>query len=321
MKFKHWLPAVALSAVTGLVGAQNFPVKPIRLIVPVAAGGPVDLITRPFAEKMSEQLGQPMLVENMGGAGTLIGSDHVAKSAPDGYTLLVTTVAITILPSSYPKLPFDLVRDLTGVSVMSKGTIVVVVDPKLPIRNIKDMVAYAKANPAKLTFGSTGIGGSLYLAGELMKMSAGIDMTHIPYKGAAPALTDIMGSHLSLIFVSMAAVLPLSNAGKVRPIAVASLARSPVMPDIPTVAESGYPGFEVTAGNGVLAPSKTPRAVINHLNQAMVKVLASPDIKERFAKSGVDAISGTPEEFTTDIRNEITRWAKVVKAINFVQQE
>ncbi len=298
-------------------GAQNFPARPLHLIVPFAAGGPVDLIARPFAEKMTETLGQPMVVENMGGGGTIIGTDHVAKAAPDGYTLLVTSAAVMIVPSSYPKLPFDVIKDFAPVSVMSSSTIVLVADPKLPFRTVPELVAYAKANPGKLSFGSSGTGGSLHLGGEMLNLMAGIETTHIPYKGAAPALTDIMGGHVSMMFVSMAAVLPLSTSGKVRAIAVASLKPAAALPGVPTM-DSFYPGFEVTAGNAVLAPAKTPRPIITRLNQAMAKALGTQDLKDRFAKSGVEALSTTPEEAAADVRNEIARWGKVVKAINFV---
>jgi len=300
--------------------AQNFPTKPVKLVVPFTPGGPVDLTVRPFADKLGEALGQPVLVENIGGAGTLIGSDHVAKAAPDGYTLLVTTAAIMILPSSNPKLPFDLLKDLVPVGTVSSSTIVLVVDPKLGFGTVQDMVAYAKANPGKLTFGSTGLGGSLHLGGEMLKLMAGIDLVHVPYKGAAQALTDIMGNHLSMIFVSMAAVLPLAKSGKIKPLAVAATKRSSSLPDLPTL-DSIYPGFEVTASNGIVAPAKTPAAVITRVNQAMAKALSTPEIKARFAKSGIEPVISTPEEFGKAIRTEVARWAKVVKAINFVQKD
>jgi tripartite-type tricarboxylate transporter receptor subunit TctC len=203
---------------------------------------------------------------------------------------------------------------------VSSSTIVLVADPKLGFRNVQDMVAYAKANPGKLTFGSTGTGGSLHLGGEMFKLMAGVDMTHVPYKGAAQALTDIMGNHLSFIFVSMAAVLPLAKSGKIQPLAVASLKRNPSLPDLPTM-DSIYPGFEVTASNGVVAPARTPAAVITRINQAMAKALATPFVRDAFAKSGVEPVISTPEEFGASIRNEVARWGKVVKAINFVQAE
>jgi tripartite-type tricarboxylate transporter receptor subunit TctC len=193
-----------------------------------------------------------------------------------------------------------------------------VVDPKLGFRNIPDLVAYAKANPGKLAFGSTGAGGSLHLGGEMLKLMAGIDMTHIPYKGAAQALIDIMGGHLSMTFVSMAAVLPLAKSGKIQPLAVAALKRNTSLPDLPTM-DSLYPGFEVTASNSILAPAKTPAANISRINQAMAKSLSSQNVKDAFAKSGVEPVISTPEEFGAAMRVEVARWAKVVKAINFVQ--
>jgi len=310
---------LGLALLAGPAAAQNFPVKPIRLIIPFSPpGGPVDLTVRPFAEKLGEFIGQPIVVENVGGAGTMIGSDLVAKAAPDGYTLLITSAAIMIMPSSNPKMPFDLMRDLTPVGTVSQSTIVLVVDPKLGFRNIPDLVAYAKANPGKLAFGSTGAGGSLHLGGEMLKLMAGVNMTHVPYKGAAQALIDIMGGHLSMTFVSMAAVLPLAKSGKIQPLAVASLKRNTSLPDLPTM-DSLYPGFEVTASNSILAPAKTPAANITRINQAMAKSLSSQSVRDAFAKSGVEPVISTPEELGTAMRVEVARWAKVVKAINFVQ--
>lgn len=320
MRFRTVLALSALCLAVNAVHAQNFPAKPIKLVIPFSPpGGPVDLTVRPFAEKWSEFLGQPIIIENVGGAGTLIGSEQVARAAPDGYTLLVTTAAIMILPSSNPKMSFDPLKDLVPVGTISSSTIVLVVDPKLGLKNVQDLVSYAKANPGKITFGSTGLGGSLHLGGEMLKLMAGVDMTHVPYKGAAQALTDIMGSHLSMIFVSMAAVLPLARAGKVQPLAVAAMKRNASLPDLPTL-DSIYPGFEVTASNAVVAPAKTPAAAITRLNQAMAKALGTPFVKDAFAKSGVETVISTPEEFGVSMRNEIARWAKVVKAINFVAQ-
>ena len=315
------MAALFAAFATGPAAAQNFPTKPIHLIIPFSPpGGPVDLTVRPFAEKLGEFIGQPIIVENMGGAGTMIGSDHVAKSAPDGYTLLITSAAIMIMPSSNPKMPFDLMRDLTPVGTVSQSTIVLVVDPRLGFRNVPDLVTYAKANPGKLSFGSTGAGGSLHLGGEMLKLMAGIDMVHVPYKGAAGALIDIMGNNLSMTFVSMAAVLPLTKGGKIQPIAVASMKRNSSLPDLPTL-DSLYPGFEVTASNSVLAPAKTPAANITRINQAMAKSLSSQYVKDAFAKSGVEPVISTPEEFGAAMKVEVARWAKVVKAINFVQTD
>lgn len=323
MQYKNLLPLIALGSVLCLAAnpafTQNYPSKPVRLVVPFVPGGPVDLTVRPFAEQLGVALGQPVLVENMGGAGTLIGSEHVFKSAPDGYTLLITTAAIMILPSSNPKMSFDPAKDLAPVGTVSSSTIVLVVDPKLGFKNVQDMVSYAKANPGKLSFGSTGLGGSLHLGGEMLKLMAGVDITHVPYKGAAPALTDIMGGHLSMIFVSMAAVLPLAKSGKIQPLAVAAMKRNASLPDLPTL-DSLYPGFEVTASNGVVAPGKTPAAIITRINQGMAKALSSPEIKARFAKSGIEPVISTPEEFGVAMRNEIARWGKVVKAIKFVAE-
>lgn len=319
----QWVGSAAVGAalMAGQAGAQNYPVKPVRLVIPFSPpGGPIDLTVRPFAEKLGEALGQQILVENIGGGGSMIGSDQVAKSAPDGYSLLITTAAVAIMPSSNPKMPFDTLRDLAPVGTVSASTIVLVTDPKLGFRSVQDLVSHAKANPGKLTFGSVGPGGSLHLGGEMLKLMSGVDIVHIPYKGAAQVLTDIMGGHVSMMFVSMASVLPLANTGKIRPLAVASLRRATALPDLPTL-DSIYPGFEVTANNGIVAPAKTPAFIITRLNQAMAKALSNPEVRERFARSGVEPVISTPEEFGAALRAEIARWAKVVKAINFVQTD
>ena len=232
--------------------AQSYPARPIRLVVPFAPGGPVDIMTRPFAEKLTDFIGQPVIVENIGGAGTLIGSAQVARSAPDGYSLLITSAQIMIMPSSNPKMPFDLFRDLSPVGTVSQVTIVLVVDPKLGFKNIADLVAHAKANPGKLSFGSTGTGGSLHLGGEMLKLLTSIDMIHVPYsRGAAQMLADLMGGNISMTFVSMAGVLPLAKSGKIQPLAVTTKTRSPSLPDLPTM-DSIYPGFELSAISGVV---------------------------------------------------------------------
>lgn len=323
MHIRSWSMGITLASVflSQPAMAQTYPAKPIRLVIPYSPpGGPIDLTVRPFAEKLGEVIGQPIIIENIGGGGSMIGSDHVAKSAPDGYNLLITTAAIAIMPSSNPRMPFDPLKDLAPVGTVSASTIVLATDPKLGFRNVQDLVSYAKANPGKLTFGSVGLGGSLHLGGEMFKLMAGIDMVHVPYKGAAQALTDIMGNHLSMLFVSMASILPLASSGKIRPLAVASLKRATALPDLPTM-DSIYPGFEVTASNGIVAPARTPAAVIARLNQAMGKALASAEVRDRFAKSGVEPVISTPEEFAAALRAEIARWSKVVKAINFVQTD
>ncbi len=299
--------------------AQSYPSRPIRLVVPFAPGGPVDIMTRPFAEKLTDFIGQPVIVENIGGAGTLIGSAQVARSAPDGYSLLITSAQIMIMPSSNPKMPFDLFRDLSPVGTVSQVTIVLVVDPKFGFKNVTDLVAYAKANPGKLSFGSTGTGGSLHLGGEMLKLMTGINMIHVPYsRGASQMLADLMGGNISMTFVSMAGVLPLAKSGKIQPLAVTTKTRSPSLPDLPTM-DSIYPGFELSAISGVVSPAKTPMPIIRQINQAMAKALSTPFIKDTYARSGLEPLTTTPEEFGASMRVEVARWEKVVKAINFVQ--
>jgi tripartite-type tricarboxylate transporter receptor subunit TctC len=287
------------------------------MIIPLAAGGSVDLIARPLAEDMSKLLSRPIVVENMPGASTNIGAGFVARSAPDGSTLLVTAAAITIQPGINPKMPYDPQQDLAGISVISNGTILLVVSPRLGVKSLREFISHAKANPGKLSYGSAGAGGSLHLAGELLKMEAGIDMVHVPYKGGAPILVDLMGGNIEVTFVSAAVALPLISSGKIVPIAVASTKRSPSMPSLPAIAES-YPGFEVTARNGIMVRRGTPKPVVTELNTVVVKSVSSPELKAKFAKAGVEAISSTPEEFDAEIRNDIRQWTRVARSIGLV---
>jgi tripartite-type tricarboxylate transporter receptor subunit TctC len=287
------------------------------MIIPLAAGGSVDMIARPLAEDVSKLLSRPIVVENMPGASTNIGAGFVARSAPDGSTLLVTAAAITIQPGINPKMPYDPQKDLAGVSLISNSTILLVVSPRLGVKSLREFISYAKAHPGKLSYGSAGAGGSLHLAGELLKMDAGIDMLHVPYKGGAPILNDMMGGNIEVTFVSVALALPLINSGKIVPVAVASARRNQAMPNLPAIAES-YPGFEVTARNGIMVRSGTPKPIITELNRAIVKSLGSPELKAKFAKAGVEAVSSTPEEFDAEIRSEIRQWTRVARSIGLV---
>ena len=307
---------IPLLAITPLVYAQagSYPTKPIRLVVPFPPGGATDILARAIGQRFSEVLGQPVIVDNRPGAGGNIGSELVAKAAPDGYTLLMGTVGThAINPSLYAKMPYDHVKDFAPVILVAGVPNVLVVHPSVPARTVGEFIAYAKANPGKLNFASSGSGTSIHLAGELFKVMAGVQMTHIPYKGSAPAIQDLLGGQVQLMFDNLPSALPQIKAGKLRALAVTSANRTPALPDVPTVAEAGLAGFEASSWFGVLAPAGTPPATIARLNAEGVKWLATPEAKERMHNLGANAAGGTPEDFAAHIRAETVKWARVVK--------
>jgi tripartite-type tricarboxylate transporter receptor subunit TctC len=296
-------------------GAANYPTKPVRLVVPFPAGGTTDILARAVAQKLSEAWGRQMIVDNRPGAGGNIGSDLVAKSAPDGYTLLMGTVGThAINPSLYKNMPYDHVKDFAPVILVAGVPNVLVVNPSLPVHSVPELIAYAKANPGKLNFASSGNGTSIHLSGELFKAMTGVEMTHVPYKGSAPALTDLIGGQVQLMFDNLPSSLPFIKAGKLRALAVTSGARAAALPDLPTLAESGLPGFEASSWFGVLAPAGTPRDIVAKLNGAIAGWLASPEAKEKLLAQGAIAAGGAPDDFARHIGAETSKWAKVVKA-------
>jgi tripartite-type tricarboxylate transporter receptor subunit TctC len=305
-------PAAAQSPSTG--SGQAYPVKPVRFIVPFAAGGPNDSAVRPLSQKLQELLGQPFIVDYRAGANGIIGSEYVAKSAPDGYTLLVISSSFTINTAMYAKLPFDPVRDFAAVSSIATGDIIFVVNTVVPARTVKEFVALARASPGKLSYGSSGVGGSLHLGGELLSFTSGIKMVHVPYKGAILALTDVIGGHVDAMFVAGPAAIPQVRAGKVRALAVASRRRAPALPDVPTFAEAGFAGVEVDSRYGILAPATTPRDIVARLNAAIVKALATTEVSERYVTMGMESVSSTPQEYADHLRNEMVKLRKVVAA-------
>jgi len=303
----------------GLVGvgpavAQSYPSKPVRIIVPFAPGGPNDSAVRPLSQKLQELLGQPFVVDYRAGANGIIGTEYVAKSPPDGYTLLVISSSFTINTATYAKLPFDPIRDFAVVSSIGTSDIILVVNQVVPARTVKEFVALARAAPGKLTFGSSGVGGSLHLAAELLSFTAGIKMVHVPYKGAILALTDVIGGHVDAMFVAAPAAIPQVQAGKVRALAVISRRRAPALPEVPTSAEAGFPGIEVDSRYGILAPAAMPRESLTRLNAAMVKALGAPEVRERYLTMGMDTLSSTPQEYADHLRNEMVKLRKVVAA-------
>ena len=304
---------VLLAAFATGAFAQGYPTKPAKVIVPYPPGGPTDIVARVVSQKLSEQMGQQFIVENRPGAGGNIGAEAVAKSPADGYTLLVATTAHAINPSLFKSLGYSLTKDFAPVSQLTSGPLVIVANPSLPAKNVKELVAIGRSKPGSLNYASSGNGQSTHLAAELFATMAGIKMNHIPYKGSAPALTDVMGGQASLMFDTMLSAMPHVKNGKLKAIAVTSAARSPAAPDVPTVAESGLPGYEAIAWNGLLVPAGTPADVAGKLNAELKKALDAPDVKDRFSAQGFSAAWNTREAFAKFIQSELDKWAKVVK--------
>ena len=302
-------------AATPAIAADKYPNKPVTIIVPFSAGGTTDILARIVGVKLGETLGETVIIDNRPGAGGNIGAALVAKAKPDGYTLLMGTVGThAINQTLYPKLNFDPIKDFAPLTRVANLPNLLVVHPSVPAKNVQELIAYAKANPGKLNFGSSGNGSSIHLSGELFKNMTGIDMQHVPYKGSAPAVTDLLGGQISMMFDNMPSAIQHVKSGKLRPLAVTTAKRSPALPNVPTIAESGVKGYEATSWFGLLAPAGTPPAIINRLNADLVKILAMPDVKKQMAEQGAEAYSETPAAFAGFIKSETAKWAKVVKA-------
>jgi tripartite-type tricarboxylate transporter receptor subunit TctC len=301
--------AKAASAADG--GA--YPTKSIRLIVPFAPGGSNDIMARLVGQKFSESLGQQVVVDNRGGASGIIGTDLAAKAAPDGYTLLMMSLTIAVNPSLFSKLPYDTQRDLTPLTLVASAPLMLVVHPAMPVKTPKELIAYAKANPGKLSFGSGGPGSTPHLAGEMMKLMAGVQMTHVPYKGGGPALIDLIGGQIQLMLENIPSTLPYAKSGKLRALAVSSLKRSPLVPELPTLHEAALEGYEIVGWNGLFVPAGTAKAILTRLHAETVKALAQPDTKARLTALGAEAIGSSPEEFRAFVQAEIRKWGRVVK--------
>ena len=294
--------------------AQNFPTRPIRFVAPYVPGGGVDFVSRVIATKLSETIGQQVIVENRPGGGTNIGSELVARAAPDGYTLLVGGVPNTVNTVFFKKLPYDVIKDFAPVTQTTTAPNILAVHPSLPVRTVKDLIALAKTRRGELTFASAGIGSSNHLSGELFRVMAGVDIIHVPYKGGGAAVTDLLAGQVSMYFGTTPSTLPHVRSGKLRALAVTSLKRSRATPDIPTMSEAALPGFENAAWHGLLAPAATPPAVIDKLHTEVVRVLRMPEIIERMAAQGVDVIGGTPAELAAFIKQDIVKYEKLVKS-------
>lgn len=309
----YTLLMLALSAATAAAHAQGYPARPVRLVVGFTPGGGVDINARLLASKLSEYFGQQVLVDNRPGAGTNIANEHVAKSPPDGYTLLVNTAAVAINMSLYKKLPFDTLRDFAPVSVFSMSPNILVIHPSVPVKNVKELVALARSKPGKLNFSSAGSGTTQHLSGELFKLRTKTDIVHVPYKGSAPSLTALIGGEVDLSFANIPAIFQHVKAGRLRPLATTGPQRAELMPEVPTMRESGVNGVEVVVWYGVLAPANTPRDIVSTLSGAVIKATRSPDIKQRLLDQGAEPVGNTPEEFAKLLREEVAKWAEVVK--------
>jgi tripartite-type tricarboxylate transporter receptor subunit TctC len=306
--------ALAVAALVPVLAfAQAWPTKPVRLVSPFPAGGGTDAFARPLAAQLSQQLGQQFVVDNRGGAGGTIGADHVAKSAPDGYTFLVGAVHHTIAVSVYSKLAYDIERDLVPVTLVSIVPNVVVVNPKVPVNSLRELIDYAKANPGKLNYGSAGNGTSHHLAGELFKTLTGAQINHVPYKGAGPAMQDLLGGQVDLMFDGMGTSAPQIRGNKLKALAVTSATRSPAFPDVPTMQEAGVPNYLVTSWYALWAPAGTPPEIVGKLQQEVAKAMQAPMIKEVWAQQGSGPGGNSPQEFAAFVKTEITKWAKVAK--------
>ncbi|HTE14500.1 MAG TPA: tripartite tricarboxylate transporter substrate binding protein [Burkholderiales bacterium] len=310
-----FLFAAGSANVTGVAMAQGFPAKPVRIVVGFAPGGATDLLARILGQNLSDAWKQSVVVDNRGGAAGTIGAEAVAKAAADGYTLLVSPQSsLVIAPSIYSKLTYDPLRDFAPVIELGYSPLLLVAHPSVPGRTFKEFAQFARAQPKSMNFGSGGPGTVLHLTGELLNTALGVRMTHVPYKGENPALIDVMGGQVAFMFCNLPIGLPYSRAGKLRALAIATRSRSPLAPDIPTFIESGVADFEAAVWNGLYAPARTSREVVARINADVVKVLNTPDVKERIAAQGITVVGGTPEQLAALLKLELVKWTKVVKA-------
>ncbi len=309
----YFIAAWCTASGSAMAQAPGFPNKPVRFIVPFTPGAINDLLARLIGARLAETWGQQVVVDNRAGAGTVIGTDMVAKSPPDGYTLLLVSTAFAINPTLYPKLPYDAAKDFAPVSRIGSAPFLMVVTPQLPVKSVKELVALAKSKSGQLSYGSTGSGGTAHLIGEMFKATAGIDMVHIPYKGLAPAMSDVIAGQVSMTLGSYSTLGPQVKAGRLKALAVTSRTRSRVAPDLPTIAEAGYPNFDATAWWGVAVAAGTPKNIVARLNDDIVRTIKSPEVGERLASEGADVTPSTPAEFAEFLKAETVKWGKVVK--------
>ena len=307
-------PMICALLLAGAAAAQTFPEKPVTMIAPFPAGGSVDLVARAVAQQMGETWKQNVIVSNRPGASGTIGVEAVVRSAPDGYTILMGTTALSTISAAYSKLPFDVQRDLAPISLVVRMTNILVVHPSLPARSVQELLALAKARPGALTSASAGVGSSNHLALVLLQMMTGADINHVPYKGAAPAVTDVIGGHAHMTFAPIAAVVPPIRSARLRALAVTASTRSALFPALPTIAEAGVPGYDASGWNALLAPRAVPRDVVLKIHQALIDSLHANKVKEIMATSGADAVGGAPDELARFLQSETAKWSKVMKA-------
>ncbi len=313
MKFKAWPLAAAIALASTLASAQNFPTKPMTIVVPASPGGAIDLAARLIGQKLTEAWGQPVTIDNKTGATGIIGTDFVARAAPDGHTLALVASSHAINPSMVKKLPFDTLKSFEPVAQTHVVPLMLVVNNAVPAKTVGELVAYGKANPGKLSFASSGSGGAPHFSGELFKSMAGIDMVHVPYKGSTLAHPDLLSGRVSLMFATVAAIKTQVKAGNVRALAVTTGKRIASDPQLPTLSEAGLPGYETSTWGGLLAPAGTPTAVVAKLNTEVNRILALPDVRQKLLDAGIEPAAGSPEQFTQFIEKEMAKWAKVAK--------
>ena len=306
--------AAALPVFSGGARAQTYPTRPVRVIVPFAPGGPTDVCARLIAQKLSEQLGSQFYVENVTGAGGNIGTGQAARATADGYSILITVNNYLINPTLYAKVPYDAIKDFEAVTLAAVFPSALLVHPSLPANSVKDLVALIKDNPGKYSFASPGFGTPSHLLGEQFRVVVGLDLVHVPYGGSGPAITSVVAGHTLMGFAALSAAVPYVKEGKLRALAVMSKSRSQAVPDLPTIAEAGYPELDADAWIGVLVPTGTPKEIIALLHREIVKIITTPDIKERMSTLGFDAVGTTPEEFTMQMKLELEKWANVIRA-------
>jgi tripartite-type tricarboxylate transporter receptor subunit TctC len=305
---------VAFAMLSSLAAAQSWPNKPIRYIVPFAAGGTTDILARTISEKLTVALGQPVIVENKPGAGGGVGVAEVAKAPPDGYTIMGGTISTHAINATlYSSLPYDPVKDFVAITLIARVPNMLVVNNDIPAKNVAELIALMKANPGKWNFASSGNGTSQHLSGELFKGMANVQMQHIPYKGSPPALTDVMGGQVSMTFDNITTAWTLAKAGKLKALAVTTAKRSPIAPDVPTLAESGLPGYEIGSWQGVFGPAGIPPEIVKRLNTEIVKIINAPDVQKKLVELGAEPVANSPEEFAAFVKTEVVKWGDVVK--------
>ena len=303
-----------LLSFASLAAAQAWPSKPIKYIVPFAPGGTTDILARTIGDKLSVVLGQPVIIENKPGAGGSVGAEVTARAAPDGYTIMGGTISTHAINASlYSNLPYDPVRDFVPITLIARVPNMPVINPAIPANDVKELIALMKARPGTFTFASSGNGTSQHLSGELFKSMAGVEMQHIPYKGSPPALQDVMGGQVSMTFDNITTAWPLTKGGKLRALAVTTAKRSPIAPDVPTLAEAGLVGYEIGSWQGVFAPAGTPPAIVRRLNAEIVKIINAPDVQEKLLGLGAEPVANTSEEFATMVKAEVVKWGDVVR--------